>query len=1089
MALSPSLSQFKSSGVYRLEYDQSQVISNPTVTIRLIIGFSKIGPFNTPVLISDSTTFTNVFGPIDTALEKKGSFFHRTVLTCLTAGPVIVLNLLNLTDVNTSQFKSISTSSTTANSLAVSSPVSSYFNTDKFWYTDPKALVNWADNGSSQSVEAQRLLNIANVGRSTISVIIRKSDLNGFDILAKNWFSVGQIPEYINENDWISDYLVDVIVVQGDFSNYSTLAIDPVFGPYFTAQGLIKTYTDQYGNTQDGLTAFLNLNQVNVLGVYSGSLLPGFLDKSGNDLYIQDVVNLDTSLTGLLLGFNDEFLSDNPDEVSGDQIDLVGHTIYTEQPSTIDFLSYYGTIVDQIGYTGATGLSSWVIAATAGQTGANAFISASTALQGATGYVAGTQFDTITIYGPNSAPLTGFSVYTTSGTAWSAYKNLISADNTFINAKTFGYSGATAANYVKVISDVYNPTLDTITLQISLVSDSGVAGPTASSISYYELNTSINTTGGTATLNYIPTLNQTFGDGGKVYAFVNAQIYQDNLSGIITDTDKISLGGTAYGYAQFSRFSANDFSADNAFGATCLAENAFGAAQPILSSTVNYVQINAYSEIELVTPVSITKQSVYNVNSLGGSLNDTFQIWGGTAYPAPTNTIWLDNSASGPLGLGGFTGKLVAGQFLLMNFGGTGSANDTSPTTGMSRLTRINSVSQVTDPTSSLYQLIQVVTNDPIYIRYNSVTGQNEVIRYLEIENFASYYHIHTLQGYTLTSNMLPDGTLAQQNAILDVMYNSNIATALQDKNVIQYRYIIDSFEGGIEPESKVRLSKISQGQQSSFVIANMPSVAQFRKSTNPLFKDSATAAFNPAYIATGGNLNLHPSNVFSLPSISDGASYIGFYGPNLTVQYNGAAISVPPAAYISNLFMAKYTNGLPYSIIAGPRRGVVSGTGVSGVEYAFDQTDLDSIEPFGYNAIINKKGFGLVINANQTAQQNPQSALSQIHVRELLIYIEDTIADILENYRWEFNTAQNRLEIKTLCDNFMNQVLSDGGVYDFSNVMDTTNNTPEIIDSQIGILDTYVEPVRGMGVLVNRMTILKTGSISSGNFSAPPNT
>ena len=143
----------------------------------------------------------------------------------------------------------------------------------------------------------------------------------------------------------------------------------------------------------------------------------------------------------------------------------------------------------------------------------------------------------------------------------------------------------------------------------------------------------------------------------------------------------------------------------------------------------------------------------------------------------------------------------------------------------------------------------------------------------------------------------------------------------------------------------------------------------------------------------------------------------------------------------------------------------------------------LDSIEPFGLNAIVNKRGFGLVINANQTAQQTVKSALSQISTRELLIYIEDGIAEILKNYRWEFNTAQNRLEIKTLADTFMSQILNDGGLYDFNNVMDSTNNTTEVIDNNIGIIDTYVEPVRGMGILVNRVTILATGSIQAGNF------
>lgn len=41
MALSPQLLQFKSSGVYRLEFDKSQTVNVPAETIRLIVGHSK----------------------------------------------------------------------------------------------------------------------------------------------------------------------------------------------------------------------------------------------------------------------------------------------------------------------------------------------------------------------------------------------------------------------------------------------------------------------------------------------------------------------------------------------------------------------------------------------------------------------------------------------------------------------------------------------------------------------------------------------------------------------------------------------------------------------------------------------------------------------------------------------------------------------------------------------------------------------------------------------------------------------------------------------------------------------------------------
>jgi hypothetical protein len=48
---------------------------------------------------------------------------------------------------------------------------------------------------------------------------------------------------------------------------------------------------------------------------------------------------------------------------------------------------------------------------------------------------------------------------------------------------------------------------------------------------------------------------------------------------------------------------------------------------------------------------------------------------------------------------------------------------------------------------------------------------------------------------------------------------------------------------------------------------------------------------------------------------------------------------------------------------------------------------------------------------------------------------------------------------------------------------MDSTNNTNEVIDNNIGIIDTYVEPVKGLEIVVHRTTILNTGEIQSGNL------
>jgi hypothetical protein len=337
---------------------------------------------------------------------------------------------------------------------------------------------------------------------------------------------------------------------------------------------------------------------------------------------------------------------------------------------------------------------------------------------------------------------------------------------------------------------------------------------------------------------------------------------------------------------------------------------------------------------------------------------------------------------------------------------------------------------------------------------------------------------------FVMDAAIIADNTLKQ---CIDQLSGTGLASALVDKDQIDFRYIVDTF-GSYDTanglNNKGVLSTLAKTRGNASALLNAPMVEEFKKSTNPSFLNPLLSnKFETRFIKDGGNLALNPTNLYALPSITDGANYAFYYGPGLNVKLSGVTKVIPPAAYISNNFIDKYTNALPWSIVAGPRRGVVGGSGVVGVEYAFDKDDRDILEPFGINPVVFVRGAGLTILGNKTAQQSIQSALSSAHVREVLIYIQDGIADILKDYVFEFNTVQTRLEIKTLCDGFMEGIKQDTGVYDYKNIMDTTNNTVDVIDANMGIVDTYVEPVKGLEIVVHRTTVLNTGEIQSGSF------
>lgn len=372
-------------------------------------------------------------------------------------------------------------------------------------------------------------------------------------------------------------------------------------------------------------------------------------------------------------------------------------------------------------------------------------------------------------------------------------------------------------------------------------------------------------------------------------------------------------------------------------------------------------------------------------------------------------------------------------------------------------------------------------------------SGIDYVTRFTPIQKFVDRYQFTAFSGFKMTEFHLP-GTPAQLEKILSVLELTNVGTTLASRDVIQFRYIVDTFNGGLEPHMgpKQYLSRLAKNRQQCMAILNSPSMAEFQASTDPRFTEVPDAnagnpkpVLNTEYIATGGNLSLGPSYTWGLPDEENGAKFIGVFSPNIIIREDGKNKSIPPAADVSNNFVRKFINGEPYAIVAGPRRGVISNPKFVGMEYDFLLKDRENLEPIGINPIVVVRNVGPMIYANQSAYQRTLSAFNNLHVRDLLITIEEAVIEILQNYLFEFNDASTRLEIRTLVETYLDVVRTGGGIYAYSVIMDETNNTAELIDQNFGILDIGIEPARGLQKFISRITVLKTGAIASGGFAA----
>jgi hypothetical protein len=363
------LTQFKSAGVYTVEIDNSERIVVTTQSLRLVPGFSAQGPFNTPVFIRSTRDLEKFYGVTDPKLEKKGSFFHRSIQTCLLTAPVFAINLLKVNTIDATLntdtvdliafgLNSNSTLNTGDSDTVESDLFVNFFNRQRFWTPDTDYLQGVVVNkyGSGDMYNAP-LLQIVNTGTKDISFIVRKAQgLTQYSVYAIDWYGgPGNIPyEWIRPYDYVKDYFIQIVAIEGDWTDYGRLSTDPYYSQFFNANGVIPTQ----------LTNFMNSSQINLIGSWTGCIIPEFKDQTGSEQFIESVINAGTSITGIMVNVNQQALEElnwNTDTMSwvlGEaatpapfQVDLVGHNLIDQTTIDTQFLSYDISVADVVLHT------------------------------------------------------------------------------------------------------------------------------------------------------------------------------------------------------------------------------------------------------------------------------------------------------------------------------------------------------------------------------------------------------------------------------------------------------------------------------------------------------------------------------------------------------------------------------------------------------------------------------------------------------------------------------------------------------------------------------------------------------------------
>lgn len=338
--ISIDLSSIKAAGIYTIEIDNSQrEITNPT-SLRLLPGFNNKGPFNRPVFMQYESERQKIFGDIDNKLEQKGCYFNRMAQTMLNNGPVLAINLLKVDESidgpDQVNFTALSLDACKENPKVSDpgkkygeydyqatgidgsiygtkegdpvpyvgkTPYPSLFDRSRFWvpskYNLQAVAANALSTNDTASYEHSNLLNFANTGTDEISILVYKPEgLKGYDVTAKEWWGGEENIPYgwIRPSDYISDYFIRVVAVKGNWTNYPVLSNDPIWQKYFDKNGVIK----------DKIGTFCQAEGITFIGSWTGTIIPDFIDKQGNYLYIESKVNAQTERTGLLMSINED---------------------------------------------------------------------------------------------------------------------------------------------------------------------------------------------------------------------------------------------------------------------------------------------------------------------------------------------------------------------------------------------------------------------------------------------------------------------------------------------------------------------------------------------------------------------------------------------------------------------------------------------------------------------------------------------------------------------------------------------------------------------------------------------------------------
>jgi hypothetical protein len=208
-------------------------------------------------------------------------------------------------------------------------------------------------------------------------------------------------------------------------------------------------------------------------------------------------------------------------------------------------------------------------------------------------------------------------------------------------------------------------------------------------------------------------------------------------------------------------------------------------------------------------------------------------------------------------------------------------------------------------------------------------------------------------------------------------------------------------------------------------------------------------------------------------------SSYAALYANWLRTNdpFSGKLIWTPPSVKIVGVYIPIDLSNRFWEAPAGLNRGIL--TNVADLAYDAKPRDEDQLYLKSINYSKNFPGDGITVWGNKTTLIK-QSAFDRVNVRRLFLGLEKFTRNTMKYFIQEPNNFATRRRVLATLEPKFTEVQALGGIQEFRIVVDETNNTPTVVDSNEMRIAIVVKPTRTAEfILVDFIAIRSDADIS----------